>query len=171
MGADLGWKGEASVTKAEEFVLFWGGPFSQWAASEFVIDGVKYNCAEQFMMAEKARLFRDGEALAEIMATRDPAAQKAIGRRVRGFDVARWEFVAREIVYKGNYAKFTQNPELRKELDATAGKTIVEASPHDVIWGIGLSETDPDALDRTKWRGRNWLGRVLTCLRDDLGGR
>lgn len=152
---------------SEKFTLFYSGPGSQWFPSDFVIDGFVYNCAEQFMMAEKARLFGDGDALEIIMNTNNPKVQKATGRTVQNFSEYIWLNSAKDIVYRGNWAKFTQNAELRSWLVGTAGTTLVEASPYDVLWGIGLGENDPRALDRSQWRGQNWLGEVLTQVRED----
>jgi len=152
----------------EKFTFFWNGPFSQWEPCEFEIDGITYNCAEQYMMAEKARLFGDEDTLSRIMEAEHPREQKKLGRLVKGFNSDRWNARAREVVYEGNYAKFTQNPELLEKLLATKGTTLVEASPYDCIWGIGLRETDKNAKDRSKWRGTNWLGETLTGLREDL---
>jgi len=152
----------------EHFFFFWDGPFGQWYESDFVIDGVKYNTAEQYMMASKARLFEDQTMLAAIMAAPFPGMQKALGRKVAGFDQARWNDEARAIVYRGNYAKFTQSRYLLNLLLRTAGLTLVEASPYDRIWGIGLLESDPRALNRDTWRGLNWLGETLSRVRDDL---
>lgn len=157
-------------TRDVEYVLFYGGPFSQWAESPFILHDETYNCAEQYMMAQKAHLFDDLDAWEAIMATPNPAEQKAIGRQVRGFNVVVWEAVARDIVLAGSLAKFTQNHGLREQLLATRGKLLVEASPTDRIWGIGLSEDDPRAHDPGRWRGRNWLGQVLTDLRVMLTG-
>src|SRR5687768_6100567 len=92
------------VTERDGFVFFWRGWPSQWHLSDFTIDGVTYNCAEQFMMAEKARVFGDVDVLAEILATSSPGKQKALGRRVRGFDSAVWDSVCRGIVYQGSVA-------------------------------------------------------------------
>ncbi|MBO9713013.1 NADAR family protein [Sphingomonas sp.] len=153
---------------AERFTFFWSGPFSQWHRSPFQLDGVLYNTAEQYMMAGKARLFGDEEMLARILAAEEPRDQKALGRRVRGFDGERWNATARDIVLVGSRAKFTQHRDLLQLLLRTEGTTLVEASPLDAIWGIGMAEDDPDARDRTKWRGTNWLGEVLTRLRDTL---
>ena len=159
----------------EEFHLFWGGPFSQWCPSDFVIDGVLYNCTEQWMMASKARIFGDDAAEKAIMESVDPREQKGYGKQVRNFNKARWEAIEDNgkpycwnIVYQGNYAKFTQNPGLKEYLIDTDNKTLVEASPYDCIWGIGWGEDDEEALDRSKWRGTNWLGEVLTQLREDF---
>lgn len=154
--------------QAEKFTFFWDGPFSQWEPAKFVIDGIEYNCAEQYMMAEKARMFDDQDTLDRIMDEESPREQKKLGRQVKGFNTDRWNSRAREIVYEGNYAKFTQNPDLLKKLLATKGTTLVEASPYDCVWGIGLRATDAAAKDRDKWRGTNWLGETLTGLREDL---
>jgi ribA/ribD-fused uncharacterized protein len=152
----------------ENFVFFWGGTYSQWMPSVFKIDGVEYNCAEQYMMAKKALLFNDFESLAKIMGTTDPREQKALGKKVKGFDKELWETYCRKYVYDGNYAKFTQNPKMLKELMDTGNKEIVEASPEDKIWGIGMHSSDPDILDKTKWKGTNWLGMAIMEVRDDL---
>ncbi len=153
---------------SEKFTFFWNGPFSQWEEAEFEIDDVTYNCAEQYMMAMKAKMFDDLDTLDRIMEAEWPREQKKLGRQVKGFDVERWNTRAREIVYEGNYAKFTQNPHLLEKLMATKGTTLVEASPEDCIWGIGMAEGEPGIEDRDNWRGTNWLGEVLTGLREDL---
>lgn len=165
----------------EKFTFFWKGPFSQWAQSYFEVDGVHYNCCEQFMMAQKAIMFegpawsiigpsgnRELTTLGRIMTIMLPSEQKKLGRLVKNFDVTRWNEVAKSIVYKGNYAKFSQNPNFKKAIFETTGTTLVEASPLDKIWGIGLSEEDERAKDRSHWLGTNWLGEVLTQVRDDL---
>lgn len=152
----------------DRFVLFWNGPFSQWYPSKFAIDGIEYNCCEQYMMAKKALMFGDAESHKMIMSTDSPKDQKAFGRRVKGFDKSRWEEECRDIVFDANYAKFTQNGNLLEELMKTGDKEIVEASPVDKIWGIGLHETDPDALDKSKWQGTNWLGEAIMQVRDAI---
>lgn len=152
----------------EKFHLFYGGPFSQWAHSPFTVDGVEYNCAEQYMMAQKARLFGDNVRLKLIMGTDDPSEQKALGKKVKNFRKNVWEAVARDVVMRGSLAKFTQNIAFYEALMDSAGTILVEASPTDVIWGIGLGEYDPACHDRSKWRGTNWLGQVLTDLREQL---
>lgn len=161
-----------------EIYLFLTTKLSQWAKSPFVIKGVDYNCCEQWMMAEKARLFGDEDSLAEIMAVDKPSPgkgwpdvprrQKALGRNVKGFDKAKWEEHAQDIVYRGNYAKFMQNPDCWAVLDATGDKIIAEANPRDPIWGIGLSKDDPRALDPEQWQGKNWLGVALMKTRTKI---
>lgn len=150
-----------------KFTYFWGEwPFSQWAYSLFTVDDVGYCSAEQYMMAQKAILFDDQEILELIMESEEPNEQKKLGRMVKNFNLDKWNEVARDIVYKGNYAKFTQNDEMLEALMATDGTLLVEASPYDKIWGIGLN--DFDAKREMPWQGTNWLGEVLTKLREDL---
>jgi ribA/ribD-fused uncharacterized protein len=154
----------------EQFTFFYGGYASQWAPSAFTIEGIAYNTAEQYMMAQKAILFGDQDALDIIMGTDNPKIQKAAGRTVKGFVKSRWETEAKLFVYRANFAKFTQNKEYLDWLISTAGTTLVEASPWDNIWGIGLAETDPRAKDRATWLGTNWLGETVTQVRDDIMG-
>ena len=151
----------------DQFVFFYGGPFSQWYRSYFEVEGTGYNCAEQYMMAQKALLFGDEEARQKIMATRDPSVQKATGRTVKNFDADKWNKVAKALVYRANLAKFSE-PRLKQFILETGSKEIVEASATDRIWGIGMSESDPDRFNKSKWRGTNWLGEVLMQVRDTL---
>lgn len=152
----------------EKFTFFYRGYLGQWFRSPFTVDGVEYSCAEKFMMSEKAKLFNDPETLKKIMAADKPRDQQTLGRDVKNFDINIWNAHARDIVYEGNKHKFNQHPDLKRQLLETAGTTLVEASPTDTIWGIGLGEGDPRALDRNQWRGTNWLGFTLTRLRDDF---
>jgi ribA/ribD-fused uncharacterized protein len=152
----------------EKFKFFYRGPFSQWKMQDFTVDGVTYNCAEQYMMRQKALLFGDEEAAKEIMKADHPSTQKEWGRNVKNFKEKTWNEKARDIVYKGNWHKFKQSPDLLKSLKNTAGTTLVEASPKDKIWGIGLAATDDRCQSRETWLGTNWLGEVLTKVRDDL---
>lgn len=149
----------------DKFVFFWGGPFSQWFKSDFTINGTKYNCAEQYMMAQKALQFGDDEAYKEIMRLKDPSKQKAVGRQVKNFDPNKWNTICRKVVYDANLAKFS-DPTLKQYLLDTGNKEIVEASPYDRIWGIGLGTDDPRCLDKTQWQGTNWLGEAIMQVRD-----
>lgn len=143
-------------------------PFSQWYRSAFTVGPYTYNCAEQYMMHGKALLFADPEVGAQILAAEHPRQHKALGRKVHGFSDERWRAHREQIVLEGNRAKFTQNPELRARLLETAGTELVEASPYDRIWGIGLAASDPRAQDPKTWRGQNLLGKILTRLREEL---
>ncbi|MMZ61786.1 Swarming motility protein YbiA [compost metagenome] len=134
----------------------------------FEVEGTKYSCAEQFMMAEKARLFGDSEMLEAILGAKHPKEMKAYGRAVRNFDKEIWDSACYGIVKRGSLAKFSQNPELGDYLKATKNRILVEASPRDRIWGIGMGQSNPDAENPVKWRGRNLLGFALTEARDEL---
>lgn len=148
--------------------LFYGGPFSQWYHSDFVVDGVWFSTAEQYMMYKKSLIFHDYENCANIMSTDEPSEQKAYGRLVQNFNKQLWERYCKQIVYDGNYAKFTQNHKLLRELLSTGDKEFVEASPTDIIWGCGLKETNNLIYDKKNWKGKNWLGEILTQLRNNL---
>jgi ribA/ribD-fused uncharacterized protein len=152
----------------EKFTFFWSGPFSQWSFSPFEINGEKYNCAEQYMMAEKARFFKDWSTEAKIMASHDPSEQKSFGRMIAPFDAVAWDMVCCRVVYTGSFFKYLQSKKHRIALYETEGTTLVEASPLDKIWGIGLIESDPRALTRETWQGKNYLGEILTRVRNDL---
>lgn len=155
----------------DKYVFFHNGPFSQWYPSKFVIDKIKYTCAEQYMMYKKALLFNDLQTANAILKTNQPKQQKALGRKVKNFNEQKWNNEAKNIVYNGNKAKFTQNKDLNKLLQETLGLILVEASPTDRIWGIGLGKDDPNRFDETKWLGKNWLGYTLTKVRIDLFGK
>ncbi len=154
-------------------VLFWGTRdiYSNWHPSPFVVDGVAYLHVEQFMMAAKARLFGDVDALERIMAASSPRYIKAFGRAVRGYDEATWVANRERIVFEGCLAKFEQNPKLSEALTFTRARTLIEASPVDAIWGIGLAEADPRAEDPAQWKGLNLLGVALMRVRHLLGER
>lgn len=162
-----------------EFIFFWGhrknkkgtitkSCFSQWYLSDFYVDNILYNCAEKYMMAEKARLFKDYEILEEILKAKDQPEIKALGRKIRNFNDELWNKEKYNIVKKGNLAKFSQSEELKEFLISTESKIIVEASPYDCVWGIGLLETDEEANNPNKWRGENLLGFALMEVRDEL---
>lgn len=160
----------SDVVFTDRFVFFYKGWPSQWHRRDFVVDGVRYNCAEQYMMAEKARVFRDGEMLERILATPSPKEQKAFGRQVRGFDEKLWQSVCRGIVYSGNLARFSQNSDIASLLLETGDRAMVEAS-EDCIWGSGVLASDPRALDPDQWPGKNWLGVALTQVRETISAQ
>lgn len=162
-----------------DYVFFWGHTqmqvgiidkscFSQWYPAAFEVDNVTYKTTEHWMMAQKAKLFGDAEALQNIIATEKPIDAKAIGRTVKNFNADVWNSKAFEIVVEGNYHKFSANEELGKFLINSGNKIIVEASPNDTIWGIGLPKDSKDAFNPIKWRGTNLLGFALMEVRDQL---
>ncbi|HLC78076.1 MAG TPA: NADAR family protein [Candidatus Nanoarchaeia archaeon] len=155
------------TTKSEKYTFFWDGVFSQWYPSFFKLEDRRFNCAEQYMMYQKAITFGDKDSSDRIMDCANPSIQKKMGKLVKGYDEEVWKGIREEIVYTGNYEKFRQNLKLYEELKATKGTVLVEASPYDLIWGVGLAEDDPRILNRRNWRGQNLLGKILTKLRED----
>ncbi|MFD5361423.1 NADAR family protein [Streptomyces tendae] len=162
-----------------KYLCFWGhrplpdgsiGPscLSQWWPSPFTVDGVEYATAEHWMMAGKARLFADAEAERRVLAAAHPAGAKKAGRLVRGFDEAVWERERFRIVVEGSVHKFASDPALRAFLLGTGGRVLVEASPVDRVWGIGLAADDEAAQDPERWRGPNLLGFALMAARERL---
>ena len=154
--------------KKEEFTFFWGGPMSQWAKSDFVIDGLEFNTCEQYMMYKKAMLFGDTVTAEKIMKAKHPRVQKKLGREVTPFDDNKWVSICKNVVYDANMAKFSQNAKMKEELMLTGDKEICEASPYDKRWGVGMSADNPLIKEKANWDGLNWLGEVLTKVRDDL---
>ena len=152
----------------DQFTFFHSGPLSQWYQSHFELDGNRYVCAEQYMMAQKALLFNDTDAYEKILNSTNPFVHKQVGRAVKNYNDAEWGLNRERIVYNGNKAKFTQSDFLIAELINTRGTLLVEASSSDKIWGIGISMSDPARLDPRNWRGLNMLGRVLTKLREEF---
>ena len=132
---------------------------------------IDFNCAEQFMMFMKALTFNDYETALLILLTNNPREQQRLGREVDNYDEEIWDSVNKDVVYIGNYYKFLAHDNSLHELYKTTGTTLVEASPVDKRWGIGLAEDNPAALNRETWRGTNWLGQTLTELRDDFLSR
>nr|WP_030233595.1 NADAR family protein [Streptomyces sp. NRRL S-350] len=163
-----------------KWVMFWGhtarrdgGPrqecLSQWWPGEFTVDGVTYASAEHWMMAGKARMFGDEAIEQRVLAARTPAEAKKLGRLVEGFDDEVWVAGRFELVVTGNVAKFGQDEALRTFLLGTGSRVLVEASPVDRIWGIGLAADDIRAQRPTEWRGLNLLGFALMEARARLG--
>lgn len=158
-----------------KYILFWGHKntgtvtktcFSQWYESPFVHAGDDYRTAEHWMMAGKARTFGDEEMLQKILAAGTPGEAKKLGRQVRGFTKEGWDAVKRGLVAAGNLLKFGQNEAMGEFLLQTGQRIIVEASPRDRIWGIGLGPNNPAAENPYNWRGQNLLGFALMEVRD-----
>jgi ribA/ribD-fused uncharacterized protein len=161
------------------FLFFWGHQapkdgqvgkscFSQWYEAPFTTGGQRYGTAEHFMMAEKARLFGDEEIRRRILHLRTPGEAKKLGREIAGFDEPTWVRERFGVVVAANLQKFGQNPALRDFLVQTGDRVLVEASPVDSIWGIGLAGDHADAALPDRWPGLNLLGFALMEVRERL---
>lgn len=163
-----------------KYLFFWGhqpakaGQISTsclsqwWESAPFTVDGITYATAEHWMMAQKASLFGDQIAYEKILVAKTPAEAKKLGRGVLNFDVEVWKEKCFEVVTKGNVHKFDQNPDLKTYLLNTGERVLVEASPYDQIWGIGLAAEDPKVEHPEQWNGLNLLGFALMVARDIL---
>lgn len=162
-----------------KYLFFWGHQpsndgvitktcFSQWWLSSFVVDGITYKTAEHWMMAKKAALFNDDEILEKIIQADSAAEAKKLGREVRNYVDSVWLENRYEIVKQGSFHKFSQNADLSTFLINTKDRILVEASPVDAIWGIGIASDHKDVPYPEKWEGLNLLGFALMEVRDEL---
>ena len=162
-----------------KYVFFWGHTpkvpgrtdqscLSNWFPAKFTVDGVAYPTTEHYMMAEKARLFGDTSICAQILTANSPGAAKSLGRKVSGFDEMLWRESRMEIVIAGNEAKFAQNEGMGELLRGTGSKVLVEASPRDRIWGIGMGKDNEHAQNPAHWKGLNLLGFAIMEVRERL---
>lgn len=165
--------------KKLKFLFFWGHTpknkdildascFSQWYFAPFTIENCLYPTAEHYMMREKALLFGQNALAEEILHSSSPAKAKELGRKVLHFDENTWQQHRFDIVFRGNLAKFSQNDHLRAYLLQTGKRILVEASPVDTIWGIGLDKYSSKAENPLLWQGENLLGFALMKVRDEL---
>lgn len=168
---------EAGISR--DPIFFWGHRpsrsgyvgkecFSQWYPADFNVGHITYCCMEQYMMSKKALLFGDEETNRRIMESKEPGKIKELGRGVRGFKEEIWESFRLPIVLTGNYYKFSQLPALRAALLGTGESLLVEASPYDALWGIGMDAAKASACPVRCWPGANLLGFSLMEVRDEL---
>ena len=155
-------------------VYFWGSFLSNFyltkigSTKDMCIQNQTFNCSEQVYMIEKAAFFGDFASVEKMLKCEDGASVKALGRKVKNFDVEAWDKVSYEKMLIACRAKFFQNNLLSLQLCRTESKKIVEASPTDLIWGVGLYEDDDRILDDKNWTGENRLGKVLMQVREEL---
>jgi ribA/ribD-fused uncharacterized protein len=183
MTYDRSWLEAAFRAKSRaKLLFFWGHQpskdgrittscLSQWWPAPFSVGGLTYPTAEHWMMAGKARLFGDDQTATQILSAGSPRQAKQLGRQVSGFDAARWDTEKYRIVTEGSFQKFRQHKALGAFLLSTGDQVLVEASPVDRIWGIGLAADDERAGNPLLWRGENLLGFALMEARDRLRGR
>jgi len=162
-----------------KYIFFWGHTpsrdgsitkscFSQWWLSPFIVDGLLFKTAEHWMMYKKAELFGDTEIAEKILNCETAAEAKKLGREVRGYVDKTWVENRYRIVKEGSLHKFSQNEMLKSYLLTTGDRVLVEASPVDSIWGIGIEANHTDADNPALWPGLNLLGFALMEIRDEL---
>ena len=149
-----------------KYHFFLNGKLSNWYDSTFTCDSIIFSCVEQYMMYHKARLFVDTETAKKILNESNPHKQKELGRAVKNYKDEIWSAFRYDIVKNGVQNKFKQNKNLEEYLKTLKGYTIVEASPDNIIWGIGFEEDD--ALENIDNWGQNLLGKILTDLANNL---
>jgi ribA/ribD-fused uncharacterized protein len=177
---DIEWlKGKFDKGLTIKFIFFWGHTnkhkedvgnfcFSQWYETPFIVENVTYKTAEHWMMAQKALLFKDEKTFDQIIKCDKPGEAKELGRQVQNFEEGAWNEKRFSIVKAGNIHKFNQHPKFATYLIDTGERVLVEASPVDTIWGIGLAKDSTHIQNPYKWRGQNLLGFALMEVRDIL---
>lgn len=157
---------------SDGYIFFWkiGQPndiYSNWYPAWFVVEGVRYETSEQYIMAKKALLLGDTRAYNKIMGTADPAEAKKYGREAKDYTgkLGLWPQVRFDVAFNANFAKFTQNPDLCYEMMESGNAHFAEASPVDKVWGIGLDADNPLAQQQYEWQGNNLQGLVLDAVR------
>ncbi|KAI5272395.1 DUF1768-domain-containing protein [Aureobasidium subglaciale] len=147
----------------------------------FFYSGLEFNCTEQWMMWNKAKLAGDAVTAKVILATTSPHKQKQLGREVEGFDVEAWDKIKLNVVEQGNYRKFTQATDvasmkmgdvggpvpLKDSMLATHERELAEASRFDRVWGIGFDAQQASTTPYGKW-GQNLLGVALMNVRERI---
>lgn len=144
------------------------GYLSQWYISSFTDPSTTqtYNCAEQYMMHQKAVSRGDETTAANILKTPYPKEQKDLGRSVANWDDTAWDQIKEKVVEQGSYLKFSQNKELREKLLMTGDRELVEASANDRVWGVGFNAKS--ALSKREEWGTNLLGKCLMKARERI---
>lgn len=164
---------EVRIHNGKRFVLFFGagktnGVCSNWFMIDFEVDGVTFNCVEQYMMYQKAKLFGDSEIMDKVLKETSPKNMKAYGRKVKNYDNEVWDKNRYNLVLKGVQAKFEQNVGLKTWIQAANADYFVECSPYDDIWGVKLPVTDLRVLEPNKWNGTNLLGNILKEVQNNI---
>jgi ribA/ribD-fused uncharacterized protein len=149
-------------------IYFWDGIFSNFYPITFMYKDKMFLTSEQAFMWEKSRTFKDSAIELLILNANTPQEAKKLGRKVGNFAVDTWDRIKEQIMYDVVYTKFSSSPTLSAQLISTGNKTLVEASPFDKIWGVGLGENDIKILNEKNWQGQNLLGKVLMNVRKNL---
>ena len=151
----------------EDTLAFFGElhPFSNFHQCSFSAEGNTFHSSEQYIQWKKACFFGDKPAQERLLNSEDALECKNIAREIKDFNRANWNKVAEEQCFDGIKQKFLQNTDLLQFLIATGDKTLVESS-YDDTWGTGLPLSDPECLNKLKWKSIGILGRTLKTVRE-----
>jgi len=153
----------SNFARHKQFIYVFPENFKKPGYPEFAI----CNYAEKCIMLIKALLMDDKIRFKLILESDNPFETKRLGKQVRPWDQEKWDYYIKQIAYDVIYQKFTKVSGLKRVLLNTQDRIIVEASPHDKIWGIGLDKYGP-IHDHSKWQGQNILGYALMEVREKL---
>jgi len=159
---------EKAYRETDTHIYFWGSEYSNWYPCIFRYEDHTFYNSEQAFMWEKARFFDDDEIAEQLLAETNPSYAKALGRKVRNFNAEMWMAASYPAMIAVNYAKFSSSHFMKDAILSTYPKILVEASPYDKIWGVGLGENDDLILDEKNWDGMNLLGKALMNVRKEL---
>ena len=143
-------------------------PLSNMFDCDFVVDGVWYHTTEQFIVVQKAMLFGDADIISQVRQLRNPVQMKQRGKEIKGLNRDEWHVKAPALILPGLLAKFEQVNVCRAMLLATGDRLLVEASPHDLFWGVGIGLNDVRLWNRKYHRGHNMMGKLLMTVRDEI---
>lgn len=146
------------------------GYLSNWYASPFELDGIRFSSAEQYIMYRKCMAFGDKTSAQSILTTDDTEKQQAIGRKASGYIGSVWAGMRQMVAYRGLMAKFSQNEDLKQKLLDTGDAWLVECAGSDKVWACGIRLYDDKRFDASNWTGDNILGFTLMEVRRELGG-
>lgn len=145
------------------------GFLSNWYLSDFIIDGIKFNSAEQYIMWRKAMLFYDINTADKILKEEKPSKMKNYGREIEGYIDEDWNVIRKKVTLKACLEKFKQNEELKEKLlEFDVNSIFVNCNPYEKVWGIGLRPDDPRTYYKSRWKGKNLLGDCLSRVRKEL---
>ena len=139
-------------------------PLSNHSPAPFTINKKDYNSSEQMFLSEKCITFGQTAAAQNIMCMDDPGKMVQEAKVCRGYN-EKWDMEQEDIMLTAILGKFTQNEEHEKFLLSTGDKILVEGSPYDSTWGVGLAFNDPAIDNSQNWKGDNLLGKALMTAR------
>jgi ribA/ribD-fused uncharacterized protein len=143
-------------------------PLSNHYTSPFTLSGEKFNCMEQYMVVQKARVFEDQETVNKVMKETNPVKQKQLGKSIKGLNEDHWQSQAEDMMLPGLLAKFHQNNACKDLLLKTGNNIIIEANPQDKFLGAGVSLFSPDLWSVDKHPGKNIMGKLLQRVRESI---